>query len=110
MPGGSPGVPRRLKTPVERGALAASVARRWNCLPRSANGSVDSDERYDQPMSTSSRAARLARARKEMADRGVEAVLVGPSADFRYLTGYLPPGLERLTMLVVPAEGTPRLL
>jgi Xaa-Pro aminopeptidase len=37
-------------------------------------------------------------------------VLVGPSADFRYLTGYLPPGLERLTMLVVPAEGTPRLL
>ena len=61
-------------------------------------------------MSTSSRAERLARARKEMADRGVEAVLVGPSADFRYLTGYLPPGLERLTMLVVPAEGTPRLL
>ena len=61
-------------------------------------------------MSTSPRAERLARARKEMADRGVEAVLVGPSADFRYLTGYLPPGLERLTMLVVPAEGTPRLL
>src|SRR6266508_6345328 len=119
MPGGSPGVPRRLKTPVERGALAASAARRWNCLPRAeteahphanANGCVDSDERYDQPMSTSPRAERLARARKEMADRGVEAVLVGPSADFRYLTGYLPPGLERLTMLVVPAEGTPRLL
>jgi len=61
-------------------------------------------------MSTSPRAERLARARKEMADRGVEAVLVGPSADFRYLTGYLPPGLERLTMLVVPAEGIPRLL
>jgi Xaa-Pro aminopeptidase len=61
-------------------------------------------------MSTSPRAERLARARKEMADRGVGAVLVGPSADFRYLTGYLPPGLERLTMLVVPAEGTPRLV
>src|SRR5262245_27069743 len=61
-------------------------------------------------MTTSPRADRLARARKEMADRGVEAVLVGPSADFRYLTGYLPPGLERLTLLLVPAEGRARLV
>lgn len=61
-------------------------------------------------MTTSPRAERLARARKEMADRGVDAVLVGPSADFRYLTGYLPPGLERLTMLVVPADGDARLV
>jgi Xaa-Pro aminopeptidase len=45
-----------------------------------------------------------------MADRGVDAVLVGPSADFRYFAGYLPPGLERLTMLVVPAQGDPRLV
>jgi Xaa-Pro aminopeptidase len=56
-------------------------------------------------MTTSPSAERLARARKEMADRGVDAVLVGPSADFRYLTGYLPPLLERLTMLVLPAQG-----
>ncbi len=56
-------------------------------------------------MTTSPSAERLARARKEMADRGVDAVLVGPSADFRYLTGYLPPLLERLTMLVLPARG-----
>jgi Xaa-Pro aminopeptidase len=61
-------------------------------------------------MTTSPRADRLARARKEMADRGVQAVLVGPSADFRYLTGYLPPGLERLTLLVVPADGQARLV
>jgi len=61
-------------------------------------------------MTTSLCAERLAHARKEMAGRGVGAVLVGPSADFRYLTGYLPPGLERLTMLVVPADGTPRLV
>ncbi len=66
--------------------------------------------RYDQPMSTSPRAERLERARKQLADRGVDAVLVGPSADFRYLTGYLPPGLERLTMLVMPAEGIPQLV
>jgi Xaa-Pro aminopeptidase len=56
-------------------------------------------------MTTSPSAERLARARKEMAERGVDAVLVGPSADFRYLTGYLPPLLERLTMLVLPARG-----
>jgi Xaa-Pro aminopeptidase len=56
-------------------------------------------------MTTSPSAERLARARKEMADRGVDAVLVGPSPDFRYLTGYLPPLLERLTMLVLPARG-----
>jgi Xaa-Pro aminopeptidase len=65
---------------------------------------------YDLAMSTSPRAERLARVRKAMADRGVEAVLVGPSADFRWLTGYLPPGLERLTMLVVPADGDARLV
>src|SRR5262245_8226058 len=56
-------------------------------------------------MTTSPSAERLERARKEMAGRGVDALLVGPSADFRYLTGYLPPPLERLTMLVLPAQG-----
>ncbi len=61
-------------------------------------------------MTTGPHAERLARVRKEMADRGVGAVLLGPSADFRYLTGYLPPLLERLTLLVVPAQGDARLV
>ena len=56
------------------------------------------------------RAERLARARKEQAERGVDALLLGPSADLAYLTGYHPPHLERLTMLVVPAAGDPRLV
>jgi Xaa-Pro aminopeptidase len=56
------------------------------------------------------RAERLARARKEQAERGVDALLLGPSADLAYLTGYRPPALERLTMLVVPAAGDPRLI
>lgn len=53
---------------------------------------------------TTTLAERLARARKELADRGVDALLLGPSADFRYLTGYRPPLLERLTrdLRVVP--------
>jgi Xaa-Pro aminopeptidase len=56
------------------------------------------------------RAERLARARKEQAERGVEALLLGPSADLTYLTGYRPPALERLTLLVLPAAGDARLL
>jgi len=56
------------------------------------------------------RAERLARARKEQAERGVDALLLGPSADLEYLTGYRPPALERLTMLVLPAQGDARLV
>ncbi len=61
-------------------------------------------------MTTTPCAVRLARARKQLTDRGVDALLIGPSADFRYLTGYLPPALERLTLLVVPAQGDARLV
>ena len=56
------------------------------------------------------RAERLARARKEQAERGVDALLLGPSPDLEYLTGYRPPALERLTMLVLPASGEARLV
>lgn len=48
---------------------------------------------------------RLERARRALRDRDVDALLVGPSADLRYLTGYHALPLERLTLLVVPAEG-----
>jgi Xaa-Pro aminopeptidase len=60
--------------------------------------------------SVGARAERLARARKEQAERGVDALLLGPSADLAYLTGYRPPALERLTLLVLPAAGDPRLV
>jgi Xaa-Pro aminopeptidase len=56
------------------------------------------------------RADRLARARKQQAERGVDALLLGPSADLEYLTGYRPPALERLTLLVLPAAGEARLV
>jgi Xaa-Pro aminopeptidase len=48
---------------------------------------------------------RLQRARAAMRDAGVDALLVGPSADLRYLTGYDAPQLERLTMLALRADG-----
>lgn len=45
-----------------------------------------------------------------MADAGVDALLVGPGADLRQLTGYHALPLERLTMLVVPRDGRARLV
>jgi Xaa-Pro aminopeptidase len=55
-------------------------------------------------------AARLAIAREAMRDAGVAAMLVGPGADLRWLTGYAPLPLERLTLLVLPADGPITLL
>lgn len=53
---------------------------------------------------------RLARAQQELRRQGLDALLVGPSADLQYLTGYHALPLERLTMLVVPADGDPSLV
>lgn len=53
---------------------------------------------------------RLHRAQRTVAEAGLDALLVGPSADLRYLTGYHALPLERLTLLVVPADGDPWLL
>ena len=55
-------------------------------------------------------ADRLRRAAREAAARDVLALLVTPSSDYAYLLGYHPPALERLTCLVVPAEGAPSLV
>jgi Xaa-Pro aminopeptidase len=41
---------------------------------------------------------------------GLDALLVTPGADLRYLTGYQALPLERLTCLVVPARGEPFLV
>ncbi|NUP47455.1 MAG: aminopeptidase P family protein [Catenulispora sp.] len=50
---------------------------------------------------------RLARAQKAAAEAGMDALLVSPGADLRYLTGYEALPLERLTCLVLPASGDP---
>ncbi|GAB3434098.1 M24 family metallopeptidase [Flindersiella endophytica] len=53
---------------------------------------------------------RLSRARAATAAAGVDALLVSPGADLRYLTGYDAKPLERLTCLVLPADGDPLLV
>jgi Xaa-Pro aminopeptidase len=53
---------------------------------------------------------RLAAARRAAAEAGLDALLIGPSADLRYLTGYDAHALERLTLLVLPADGDATLI
>ena len=53
---------------------------------------------------------RLAAARRACGAAGVDALLVTPGADLRYLTGYAATALERLTCLVLPAAGDPTLI
>lgn len=53
---------------------------------------------------------RITRAQKAAADAGLDALLVSPGPDLRYLTGYEALPLERLTCLVAPANGDPFLV
>jgi Xaa-Pro aminopeptidase len=55
-------------------------------------------------------AARLTRLATMACAAGVSAVLVAPGPDLVYLTGYAAHPLERLTLLVVPAEAEPFLV
>jgi Xaa-Pro aminopeptidase len=52
-------------------------------------------------------AARLGRAAAAAADAGIDALLLTPGPDLRYVTGYDALPLERLTCLVVPAADAP---
>src|SRR3954464_2143646 len=45
-----------------------------------------------------------------MSQAGIDALLLTPGADLRYLTGYQALPLERLTCLVLPATGDPFLV
>ncbi|MBS2961995.1 aminopeptidase P family protein [Actinocrinis puniceicyclus] len=62
------------------------------------------------PSATLFAAQRLHDAREAAARAGFDALLVCPSADLRYLTGYDALPLERLTCLLLPVRGEPRLI
>ncbi len=55
-------------------------------------------------------APRWVRLQEAAAANGIDAVVVTPGADLRYLTGYDAKPLERLTALVLPAVGDPLLV
>jgi Xaa-Pro aminopeptidase len=67
-------------------------------------------EANDAGPSASEYRHRMARAATASAERGVDALLITPSPDYAYLLGYRAPAMERLTCLVVPAEGRPTLI
>ncbi|HEX6869721.1 MAG TPA: Xaa-Pro peptidase family protein [Micromonosporaceae bacterium] len=50
---------------------------------------------------------RLRGAAEAVADAGLVGMVVSPGPDLRYLTGYDALPMERLTCLVLPADGTP---
>jgi Xaa-Pro aminopeptidase len=53
---------------------------------------------------------RLTAAQRATAAAGLDALLITPSADLRYLTGYPARISERLTCLVLPVDGAPTLI
>jgi Xaa-Pro aminopeptidase len=55
-------------------------------------------------------AARIERARVEMHATGVDVLLLSVGADLPYFTGYEAMPLERLTMLLLPLAGDPKLV
>lgn len=63
------------------------------------------------PFTADDFAQRLRRAAETAGRAGLDGLLVTPGPDLLYLTGYAPVAItERITMLVVPAGGEPRLL
>src|SRR5258708_34347351 len=64
---------------------------------RSKAPEIDYDERFH-------------RARTEMERQGIDYLLVGPSTDLVYLTGYQARQSERLTLLILPREGEAHLV
>ncbi len=62
-------------------------------------------EAPNQTLNGSPYTQRFERVRAEMARQGVDHLLLSVGADLPYLTGYNAMPLERLTMLVLPAQG-----
>jgi Xaa-Pro dipeptidase len=62
------------------------------------------------PTPTSALRDRLSLLAGQAATSGADAILISPGADMRYLLGHAVASHERLTCLVVPADGAPQLL
>ncbi|MFC4346352.1 M24 family metallopeptidase [Kordiimonas lipolytica] len=58
-----------------------------------------------QPIGTSERKARVAKAQKLMAEHGIDAILLEPGSAMLYFTGISWWRSERLTAVVIPREG-----
>src|SRR6266576_4952182 len=55
-------------------------------------------------------AQRISRAQDELKSRNLDLLVVEPSTNFQYFTGYNPGRSERLILLMIPASGTPAIV
>src|SRR5690625_741060 len=62
------------------------------------------------PLDTNDYRQRIDKAQKALADRDTGALLLGPSAGLTYLTGFNAHHSERMNLLIVTPEGTPRMV
>src|SRR5437763_1700955 len=70
-------------------------------------GAAPSETRISRPVDFRSMFEdRIARARSRMEELGVDVLLLSVGADLPYFTGYTAMPLERLTMLVLPRDGS----
>jgi Xaa-Pro aminopeptidase len=72
--------------------------------------SAQEDAMAAQDLSDLYPASRLGQVRAATAAAGLDALLLTPGPDLRYVTGYDAKQLERLTCLVVPAQGDPLMI
>ncbi len=96
------------RTLLATGAAAAATT----LLPRSASAqtSLTSLTTHAQPISPQEHLARIARAQELMRAQGLGAILVEPGASLVYFTGVQWWRSERLTAVVIPAEGAPAIV
>jgi Xaa-Pro dipeptidase len=92
---------------------AASAAAPLALLPKLARGQrVEPGELRDitggvQPIGTAERAGRIARAQALMRAHGIGATVIEPGSSLVYFTGVRWSRSERLTCVILPAEGEP---
>jgi len=78
--------------------------------PSSTLGFTADDSALTAPTPTSALADRIERLTGRTVRAGADAMVIGPGADLRYLVGHSVSSHERLTCLVVGADGTTTLL
>jgi len=73
----------------------------------SADGRIGPSAHQSPTLGPATFARRIERAQEELKTRKLDLLVVEPSTNFQYFTGYNPGRSERLILLMVPASGPP---
>src|SRR6267142_2012007 len=93
----------------------ALVARRMGGLSdgrmvRSADPTIRPSANQSPSLGPATFAQRISRAQDELRSRKLDLLVVEPSTNFQYFTGYNPGRSERLILLMIPATGAPMIV